>query len=429
LLLTAFIVGQLAVIQTTKGEFEAVAESTSFEVYVDGYVSVELTVNVDPRNPTANITIIGQVISDVLVVDETNLPLDYFRDDILLSIHTLGVTKVKISYFTQDLTEKDGRFWTFNVSTTTNSSILLPSQATLVDFNPVPDLIESYGEQTLLLVPAGQIQLTYVLGVVGSKEYAHVVLNSAEQKIKDIKARNISVASAEVLLQQAWTQFDSGSYIEAETLASQAGDLADETNQTATLALETITSAGAKIIDAESEGRTSGLEAAQSLLAQSQTSMDEGNYTGALALANEAVLRAQESVLPSPNQGPSQTPAIAGQSSLFIIGEIAAGAIIASAIGFAAIRRWQKKTALEEVKKKKVTDLEKIFKRNQLRREEQDAVRLISENKGEMLEAELYARLSLPRTTTWRLVKRLEDMGIVEIAKFRRDNMIRLKKR
>ena len=72
--------------------------------------------------------------------------------------------------------------------------------------------------------------------------------------------------------------------------------------------------------------------------------------------------------------------------------------------------------------------MEKIFKRNGLRNEEKEAVKILVENNGEVMEAELYAKLNLPRTTTWRLVRRLEGMGVVEVEKKRRDNLIRLRK-
>jgi uncharacterized membrane protein len=51
------------------------------------------------------------------------------------------------------------------------------------------------------------------------------------------------------------------------------------------------------------------------------------------------------------------------------------------------------------------------------------------EKNGEAFEAELYDYVKLPRTTTWRLVKRLEGMGIIKRSKFRRQNLIRVKRK
>lgn len=421
--LLAFALFQTALVLPAFGE-DAVAESLSLTVYIDGYVFVNYVVRADSRNPSANVSVFGQVILDTLVVDEENLPLDYSLVGSQLSVYTLGVDKVKVSYFTQDLTEKDGRFWTLNLTAPTNSSILLPAEATVVDFNEVPDLIDSSGDQILIQMPAGQVELTYVIGVVGTMEYAQIVLTTAEQTINDVKALNITVASAENMLQQAWNNFNLGSYTEAETLANQAKDAAIQTNQTAAQALAARNAAETEIERAEGEGRTLGLDEAESLLAQSENAYAEGNYSQALTLALESQSKAQQSAYPS------ASPASVSSSQLGVW-EIAGIAVLVAAAtlaGFIVFKLRQKSMVLRQAKKKKTLDVERILRRNDLRREEKEAVRIMVENNGEVLEAELYAKLNLPRTTTWRLVRRLEKMGVVEVTKNRRDNVVRLKK-
>jgi len=70
----------------------------------------------------------------------------------------------------------------------------------------------------------------------------------------------------------------------------------------------------------------------------------------------------------------------------------------------------------------------KYLKNEELREEEKEAIRLIIENNGEIHEADLFNKMNLPRTSTWRMVKRLEEMRIVEIRKVRRANVIKLRK-
>ena len=79
-------------------------------------------------------------------------------------------------------------------------------------------------------------------------------------------------------------------------------------------------------------------------------------------------------------------------------------------------------------RERKPIEVERYLKRDDLRQDEKDAIKIIAESNGEIPEAELYSKLALPRTTTWRLVKRLEKMGVVEITKVRRLNVIRLKR-
>jgi len=75
-------------------------------------------------------------------------------------------------------------------------------------------------------------------------------------------------------------------------------------------------------------------------------------------------------------------------------------------------------------------DVDKLFEREKyLRPEEMEVVQYLAEKHGTAFEAELYEKLNLPRTTTWRLLKRLEKMGIVDIRKSRRQNIVSVKKK
>ncbi|MBI3842908.1 MAG: MarR family transcriptional regulator, partial [Thaumarchaeota archaeon] len=62
-----------------------------------------------------------------------------------------------------------------------------------------------------------------------------------------------------------------------------------------------------------------------------------------------------------------------------------------------------------------------------LRQEDKEIVAFISESGGEVYESDLRKKFLLPRTTTWRAVKRLEREGIVEIYKKDQQNRIRLR--
>jgi uncharacterized membrane protein len=76
----------------------------------------------------------------------------------------------------------------------------------------------------------------------------------------------------------------------------------------------------------------------------------------------------------------------------------------------------------ERIRKVKVEAILRIHR--DLRPEEKEAIKLLAEKGGKAYEAELYERLNIPRTSTWRLIKRLEKMEIVEITKSRRQNIV-----
>ena len=65
--------------------------------------------------------------------------------------------------------------------------------------------------------------------------------------------------------------------------------------------------------------------------------------------------------------------------------------------------------------------------RPDMREDDKEIVKFISENGGEVFESELRKKFLQPRTTMWRAVKRLERLGVVEIYKKDLLNMVKLR--
>jgi uncharacterized membrane protein len=80
-------------------------------------------------------------------------------------------------------------------------------------------------------------------------------------------------------------------------------------------------------------------------------------------------------------------------------------------------------------KRKRKTNIKKIFKTYpQLSMEDKAVIEFLAENEGRAFEAEIRVKFpDLPRTSLWRLVRRLERMEIVEINKIGLENQVRLK--
>ena len=88
-------------------------------------------------------------------------------------------------------------------------------------------------------------------------------------------------------------------------------------------------------------------------------------------------------------------------------------------------------TALPESQTDKLL-LEKIVvkivdEKPHLRPEDQDVLRYLAEKEGAAFESEIRSKFNLPKTTIWRLVKRLEREELVEIRKAGGQNLIKLK--
>jgi len=400
---------------------ETTPETLLLTVYPDGFVFVDYTLLVDPTFPTQNITVFGQVLEDLLVVDKDGLPIDYSIINYTISVYSLGTDEIKLTYLTQDLTSKEGRYWTLTIVTPISTRIILPVETTIISLNKVPEMIETSANRVELLMNSSLIEITYVIGVVGTEEHAQIVLNEAETTIMEIKNCGTIITEAEAKLQEAEDAFNLGNYVEAETLGCEAKILAIQINQTATQAQSKMYEAEDAITNAQNEGRTLGLNEAQDLINQAYSAYVTGNYTQAMNFATQAITKAEE----------AETFTSEETDPLLVYGIF--GAILIPSIiifGFFFVRSRKKPKVVEIKKKKRRIDAERIFRvHKDLMPEEKQAIQFLVENNGEAFEADLYEYVKLPRTTTWRLVKRLEDMGIIKRSKFRRQNLIRIKRK
>lgn len=80
-------------------------------------------------------------------------------------------------------------------------------------------------------------------------------------------------------------------------------------------------------------------------------------------------------------------------------------------------------------KKKRKPNIKKIFKAcPQLSKEDKAVIQFLAENEGRAFEAEIRKKFpDLPRTSLWRLVRRLERMEIVEVNKIGLENQVKIK--
>jgi len=115
------------------------------------------------------------------------------------------------------------------------------------------------------------------------------------------------------------------------------------------------------------------------------------------------------------------------------------GTVVAAVIGgVLMLKRKQQKSLpstiqTESVSEKQIEtksiDTETIFSfRPEMRDDDKEIVKFISNNGGQALESELRKKFLQPRTTMWRAVKRLERLGVIEIDKKDLQNLVKLKK-
>lgn len=84
---------------------------------------------------------------------------------------------------------------------------------------------------------------------------------------------------------------------------------------------------------------------------------------------------------------------------------------------------------IENITEKQSVNTEIIYDfKPEMREDDKEIIKFISNNKGQAFESELRKKFLLPRTTMWRAVKRLERLGLIEIIKKDLQNLVKLKK-
>ena len=136
-------------------------KTLTLTVYPDGIVYVDYQVTVDPSYPRVNITVFGKTTENLIVTDGEGYPLDYTLMDDVMTVDSLGVYEVKISYTTKDLVTKYGKFLTLRFDSPVDVNVILSPNVSLVSLNQVPVSIQQKGKQTILTMPKGVVELTF----------------------------------------------------------------------------------------------------------------------------------------------------------------------------------------------------------------------------------------------------------------------------
>jgi uncharacterized membrane protein len=170
-------------------------------------------------------------------------------------------------------------------------------------------------------------------------------------------------------------------------------------------ARETLDTVGTIITDIKASDVNTA--AAEALLLTAETAFSNGNYTGAEKLANEALELAynlQEETQPFP------TPLLL----------LVSGSTIFAALGLFLVRRMRGREI----------DVEAVLKDYPwLRTDQREIIRFLAEKRDGIFESDLRKAFNLPKSSMWRLIKRLEDEEIVTVRQLRGQNYIELKKR
>jgi len=386
-------------------------KSLSLFVYNDGVVQVDYEVETDPSLVRVEIELPGFPYEGLLVVDQDGLPLDASITDDGALVDTLGSTAVAATYLTSSLTSKAGAIWTLNVTSTITTRITLPQGSTIVDLSEVPIEIGTSEDRPYVRMLPGDVSVSYITSVFDARGKAEEAIAEAEQHIQEITDAGVIASEALDLLQQANEAFDLADYTTAIQLAAEAEDAADEAAADASQAHDMMEAAGFAVSEAESEGRMKGLDVAEQLLAQAATAYAAGDYDSAYDYAYQ-----------------SQIAALNAEKLQSLTVYALAAAILV--VGAALYIRLTKKPGRPPEPKHMELDLEAVFRDHPtLRMDDREVIRFIAESGGELFSNEIRERFDIPRTSAWRMLRRLEGLEIIEERKVGGQSLVSIHRR
>jgi uncharacterized membrane protein len=465
------LLAAIAIVPVSAQEQDYSSKSLFIALFANGDALVEYDVSIkDPLDEEVRIKLFGVTrINDLNVTNYKDQPVKYNIGDSQneIVLNTTGASNVRISYTTPDLVNREQGIWTFSLNTTTGFIVRLPPESVLVDFEPIPTVSSVGGQQLLTFDKPGSIRVDYAIGVLGTEEHANIAIQLANAAIRETirNHQGIVLTSAEELLQRAIAAREDRRFSEAENLAGKANAAALDAGTDYEPAQSEIADAERQIDQAASEGRD--VAAARQLLEKANTKFASGDYVAARVSAKDAI----RAIAARPPE--TQVP-VAAIVAATVAAAGGAGALVFLKMRKSAVQRREppkvpnsRPTAAAvrppEIKEEKVEEeptgeqepLEKegsvpvepgtipesqidgsvlggivgriLEERTHLRPEDQQVLKFLAEKEGAAFESEIRTKFQLPKTTIWRLVKRLEREELVEIRKASGQNLIKLK--
>ncbi|WP_297091242.1 helix-turn-helix domain-containing protein [Thermococcus sp.] len=147
----------LMILPLVSGQYSV--ESLGLTVYSDGYVKVVEVIVPENYTVSFSVPLLATNVEGLTVIDENGKPLPYEINGSVLTVYFENATGVKITYYTPDLTAKNGAIWSLSFSSAVPVKITFPDNAVIVDLTDIP--LEINGNS--ILMPSGNQTVSYVI--------------------------------------------------------------------------------------------------------------------------------------------------------------------------------------------------------------------------------------------------------------------------
>ena len=412
------------------------------------------------KSNTSEITLplIGGNINEILVRNYLSKYLAYTFNSVTneIKINSQNESQIRITYQTPDLVNKQEREWSFLIDSAFPFTVKLPNDAVVTNLGEQsPSLIRKLGGQNLLSFDKGRISIDYVIGYAGTREQATISINSAELDLAKAESEHlgINLGGVKDILLIAKTALNQSNFIDAERLATNASDLSSTITESFEVSKEMMSNATRKI--EEFQDMNVDTSQASEFVSKSNIEFSQGNYPKAIEYATLAL-----NSLDVPRQ---EQPFLYSSTAYLLLIPLAVS------VGFFILRKYKRKsnTQMQDTVNKNYpynsdnqtniykensfieqqspgdeqTNTEVITEKSNLQNfvsdairqkgnlkpEEKDILLYISEKEGAAFEGEIRNKFILPKTSLWRLIKRLERENLIEVTKIGGQNLIKLK--
>lgn len=402
-----------------------------------------------------------------------------------------NASNLKISYTTSDFLSKDRREWIFSLNSTVSLSVKLPPDSILTDPGQNPSIVLVGDQQILTYEPGNIrfVYVIGALGTEEQANIVITAAESAIVQISN-NYQGIVLTGAKDLLQRAIDARDERRFTEAERFADQANDVAIATGREYAAAQEALVNAEAQINSAAAGGSGLNNAVTMQMLEQANNEFAIGNYTEARSSAQNAVTALDDNPaqpeIPIPVMITAITvaaTAVAGGIATIVffkkrkhskpVPELhkvndppnantnnnktssRAEAVFRPTNSVAPVQPKRDNIVHVEEQQEMAGPVEEttsippvpstisdsqidssilshivgniLVERPHLRPEDQQVLKFLAEKEGAAFESEIRTKFQIPKTTIWRLVKRLEREELVEIRKAGGQNLIKLR--
>ncbi|MDW0293019.1 MAG: hypothetical protein QN718_03005 [Nitrososphaeraceae archaeon] len=423
----------------------------------DSVVQYDLRLKTNASEIT--LPLMGGNINEILVRNYLSKYLVYSFNSSTneIKINTQNESQVRVTYQTPDLVNKQEREWSFLIDSAFPFTVKLPNDAVVTNLGEQsPSLIRKLGGQNLLSFDKGKISIDYVIGYAGTREQAIISINSAELDLTKAASEHNGINLDEVkrIIQAAKIALNQSNFIDAERLANNASDISSLITASFETSKDMISNATAKIENVQ--GTNIDTAQASDFISKSNIEFSQGNYPKALEYATLAIN--------SLDNTKQEILSLNTSTFAFIL-----LIPIAASVGIYMFKRYRRKNIsqlqssatikeaqlnsdlspdtsrennfIEQESSTKQhknndnsiqSDLHKLIadiitqKRN-FKSEEKEILFYLSDNEGAAFEGEIRNRFILPKTSLWRLIKRLEREDMIEVTKIGGQNLIKLK--